>query len=165
MKILSNLDAIDKVNTIDPTDMPGGVGRPYPPSPPEKPPPITAPFYTMEEPPVICSTSTTAGENTVKLCNPDYDFPPVTKCRLHRPFLPMQLRDPGNWMKDDEPPKDMRDAKKVDIKGPSTWGMGQINQSLGKDVQVRNHDAPDVPYNLLLTVVLIIVICLYILKK
>ena len=95
MKLYSNEEAVDKVIPISPSDLPGGMGRPYP----------TRPFIPintehqdlLERESIICETSVTAGDNTVSMCKPPYDFPPVLKCPLNRTLLPMQLRNPGNW--------------------------------------------------------------------
>ena len=97
MKLYSDEEAADKFIPIEPSDLPGGTGRPYPTLPFIPEDPLNEDKPPVEHDSIICDTSVTAGDNTVTVCKPPYDFPPVLKCPLHRPLLPMQLRNPGNW--------------------------------------------------------------------
>lgn len=94
MKYYSDVDAVDKVMPIQPSHMPGAIGKPYDFDYSVKP---HHSKKHKQSKPYICDVAVTAGDNTVSMCMPDYNFPPKQTCRLHRPFLPMQLRDPGNW--------------------------------------------------------------------
>ena len=97
MKLYSDTDAVDKVIPIRLHDLPGSFGQPYP---------IGSSGHLIvddtdediDQTPILCQT--------ISICNPGYGFPPPKKCPLHRPLLPMQLRNPGNWESHDtdQPP-------------------------------------------------------------
>ena len=95
--LLSSISVLDKVNPIDPADMPGGWGATYDPAPYEDPPEEPSFITDVTEPPVLCEAASTSGQNTVSWCKPPIKYPPEKRCPLGRPLFPMQLRDPGMW--------------------------------------------------------------------
>ena len=59
---------------------------------------------TIEKSP-ICDWGVTAGNNTVALCEPPFNFPKKVSCPMSRPLVPMQLFEDGLWSLDKEDKK------------------------------------------------------------
>ena len=56
---------------------------------------------TIEKSP-ICDWGVSAGNNTVTLCEPPFNFPKKKSCPMSRPLEPMQLFEDGLWSLDKE---------------------------------------------------------------
>lgn len=56
---------------------------------------------TIEKSP-ICDWGVSAGNNTVALCEPPFNFPKKESCPMSRPLVPMQLFEDGLWSLDKE---------------------------------------------------------------
>ena len=92
------------INDINPfwANPPGTWSDPYPYATPG---PLEEPKPHKDEPSPICGWGVTAGDNTVSVCKPPYNFPPKKSCPMSRPLVPMQLFENGLWSLDKEHPK------------------------------------------------------------